>query len=448
MDISSKACTTILDTEPKGKLVWDVLRLKPEKVAGFQKWLVTVFSEMLPFEDLAPLGPVDVPGLGKDVSLEYFPLRNGERIEAVVVVATDITNLVAAKKQAEIERERVKMILHLVQHKMEIVRFIQESDLQIKTMEDLANSRDLAMEDRESILRILHTLKGGAASFSISELVDIAHNAESDLLRLKSFDPSSIKNVSHELLQSFDKFKKEAADILGPQILNDQKLIEVPVSILESLLYMLEAQGLTSEATRIRESYLYEPVEKIFEPYQEMVERLALQLEKQVAPIEYHTNQITWSAQRHQSLAATLVHAFRNTLDHGIETPDERMAAGKSAEGHIKIFFEKNNDRYLIKIEDDGRGIDPARIRQKLDKQGFDHSAETDEQVIQHVFDSQFSTKDQVSELSGRGVGMDAIAYEAKKLGGLAYVKSKLKLGTVLIIEIPIQNKSNTSKAA
>jgi two-component system chemotaxis sensor kinase CheA len=146
------------------------------------------------------------------------------------------------------------------------------------------------------------------------------------------------------------------------------------------------------------------------------------------------------------------VHAFRNAVDHGIEFPAAREESGKNPEGLISVSFAKidqNGSPWLeIKIQDDGGGIDPAKIRERLSAKGMDVSQEDDEQIIQHVFDSQFSTKTVVTETSGRGVGMDAILHSAQKLGGKAFVTSQIGKGTCLSVQVPYLQNVSGLKAA
>ena len=129
-----------------------------------------------------------------------------------------------------------------------------------------------------------------------------------------------------------------------------------------------------------------------------------------------------------------------HSVDHGIETPEERTKIGKSEFGQIIVEFSTDTKSLFINISDDGQGIDPGKIRKKLVEKGFNSDAESDQKVIQHVFDSQLSTKEQVTELSGRGVGMDAILIAAKKLNGNAKVESTIGKGMTLKIEVPYYN--------
>src|SRR5690606_5533160 len=121
----------------------------------------------------------------------------------------------------------------------------------------------------------------------------------------------------------------------------------------------------------------------------------------------------------------TFVHAFRNIVDHGIEPSEERQMAGKSEMGHIDVKveqFSKNESHWIrITIEDDGAGISIEKMRQKVaaTEPSVDVHKLSDTEVAQYVFSSGISTKEEVGEFSGRGIGMNAIKAEAEHLGGM-----------------------------
>ena len=143
-----------------------------------------------------------------------------------------------------------------------------------------------------------------------------------------------------------------------------------------------------------------------------------------------------------EKLADPMIHLIRNSLDHGIETPEERMEKGKPAEGTIKISAKNEGDKVYIVIEDDGKGIDEAKIVQKaLEKRLIDPDLidkMNKQEKLKLIFLPGLSTKEEITELSGRGVGMDAVKSTIEELGGNIDIDSEIDKGTKITITLPL----------
>lgn len=173
--------------------------------------------------------------------------------------------------------------------------------------------------------------------------------------------------------------------------------------------------------------------------FQRLVRDLCIKLGKQIefvvegGEIELDKNII-------DHLKDPLLHIIRNSGDHGIETPDERIAAGKNPTGVVllKAFYSGSN--VVVQVSDDGKGMDPAKIRQKaIDRGMIDPGAElTDKETLNLVFASGFSTSDKVSDVSGRGVGMDVVRSKIQEIRGEVSLDSKYGVGTTISMELPL----------
>ncbi|MCJ2089996.1 chemotaxis protein CheA [Methylobacterium sp. E-005] len=143
-----------------------------------------------------------------------------------------------------------------------------------------------------------------------------------------------------------------------------------------------------------------------------------------------------------ESLADPLIHMVRNALDHGIETPADRVAAGKPARGTLRLSARQENDNVIIEVADDGKGIDPEVVRDKALRVGLitpDQAAQmASEDFVNLVFAPGFSTKEQVSDLSGRGVGMDVVRSAVRKAGGDVWLASRLGQGSCVTVQLPL----------
>lgn len=143
-----------------------------------------------------------------------------------------------------------------------------------------------------------------------------------------------------------------------------------------------------------------------------------------------------------EELGDPLVHLMRNSADHGVEPPEERKAKGKPEVGTIRLKAANAGGNVEIRIEDDGRGLDPARIGKKAVEKGVISEAElnqmSDKERIRLIFAPGFSTAEQISDVSGRGVGMDVVKTNIEKIKGTIDLESTVGQGTSVIIRIPL----------
>lgn len=145
-----------------------------------------------------------------------------------------------------------------------------------------------------------------------------------------------------------------------------------------------------------------------------------------------------------ESLSDPLVHLLRNSIDHGIETELEREVYKKSEKGIVKLSFEKSPDKLIIRIQDDGKGLDPEMIFKKAVEKGVIEATSkglTEKEIFSLILKPGFSTNDTVSDLSGRGVGMDIVNKTVQELKGEIEIESKLGEGTTFNLSIPLNMK-------
>lgn len=454
-DVVSKACLAILETNPTNKNIWDVLKLPENKVTGFKNWMHTIFEEMLPFEDLACLGPQTFPhSEGRSISLNYYPLRDEfDKISGIVIVATDITELVEAQNVAEREKEYAKMIIHLIKSKQQILRFSQETTQMLTRLEQesVKSQSDFSYDE---VFRDLHTLKGGAALFSIKNLADNAHEAETILSELR-FDWS--KNTQDSLVQKiktlqsdFINFKNQTEEVLGKSSLQQERSLEIPLSRILNLSQSFVDNKPTAPAAAEQVLHLaMRPASEVLDFYNDVLTQTATKLEKIVSPLNFKSD-LQILPESYQNLFGTFVHLFRNAVDHGIETPEARITKGKPEAGTISIDFkllgQYPDQKVQICISDDGNGISPDKIRSKMQEKGLTAANLSDEEVLQTIFNAHFSTNENVTDISGRGVGLDAVKESAEQMGGRVWVKSEKNKGTQFFIEVPYVTNIKISK--
>jgi len=183
------------------------------------------------------------------------------------------------------------------------------------------------------------------------------------------------------------------------------------------------------------------PLSYIFNRYPKLIRDISKSLSKKIVYQEYGGD-TQLDKMMIEKLADPMIHIIRNSLDHGIESPEERLAQGKSKEGHLTVGAKSEGDRVLIEVSDDGRGIDLEKVVHKaLEKQlvsAEELEAMSESERLALIFLPGLSTKEAISELSGRGVGADAVKTTVESLGGQVHVESTQGLGTKVILDLPV----------
>lgn len=209
-----------------------------------------------------------------------------------------------------------------------------------------------------------------------------------------------------------------------------------------------ELQGVTERVSRII-GQLQEaltrtrmvPLSVIFGRFPRLVRELARSMGKRVQlRIDGEETEIDRALV--EKISECLVHLVRNALDHGIEPTDERLAAGKPPEGMVELMASQSEGSVIVVVRDDGRGIDPNKLRRKAVEHGWvseeQATAMSDEEVLRLVFRPGFSTKETVSEVSGRGVGMDVVKNAIEQIGGTVDIHSTVGVGTTVTLRLPL----------
>ncbi|MCP8464889.1 chemotaxis protein CheA [Pseudomonas sp. ZM23] len=184
-----------------------------------------------------------------------------------------------------------------------------------------------------------------------------------------------------------------------------------------------------------------QPIKKVFGRFPRQVRDLARNLKKEIN-LELIGEETDLDKNLVEALADPLVHLVRNAVDHGIEGPDEREAAGKARSGRVVLSAEQEGDHILLSISDDGKGMDPDVLRAKavekglLDKDAADRLSESD--CYNLIFAPGFSTKTEISDVSGRGVGMDVVKTKISQLNGIINIYSTKGQGSKIVIKVPL----------
>jgi two-component system chemotaxis sensor kinase CheA len=182
-----------------------------------------------------------------------------------------------------------------------------------------------------------------------------------------------------------------------------------------------------------------QPLKALFQRFPRIVRDLSRKLGKSVR-LELDGEATEVDKTIIEELSDPLTHMIRNCMDHGLETPEERQAAGKPEQGVVRLSAEHRNGRILIRVSDDGRGLNPEKVFNKAVENGLiDADAELSKEEIEAlIFMPGFSTAAEISDVSGRGVGMDVVRRNIQKLGGRVTVESNEGEGSTFTLALPL----------
>jgi two-component system chemotaxis sensor kinase CheA len=442
----SKVSNQLLETDNWTQPIEEILKVPQTERELFESWKAGLFSDLLPFEDMIGLGPTRFRhSMNREISLHYNSMCDeAGHLQGVVVVATDKTEEVQARREAIREKLFARRILQIVSHREQFRSFAKDA-VDILT----ALTQSSTNISAEEVARHLHTLKGGASSFALSEIAQLAHEAESEIDRLQ-FGPKVEKLKAEFLL-----FLEQNRALYGGKLDSAGRIVEVPA---QSLYSRIEA-GLCDVWM---EEYLKVSIKKILEAYDGTLTDLAEKLEKKMKPLKFIGEDVQIFPEPYENLFQSFVHLFRNAVDHGLEKPQERIKEGKEESGEIQISFhlmKRNQKRFIqIKVQDDGAGLNMGALKQKIAsvKTLAHWQQKSPEELYQVIFEPSFSTSEQVTEISGRGVGLAALKDSALALGGSVRVVSTPGQGCQFIVEVPdfsltevlVERASQTLKAA
>jgi two-component system chemotaxis sensor kinase CheA len=251
-------------------------------------------------------------------------------------------------------------------------------------------------------------------------VAEAEHTVRVDTKRL-----DAIVNLIGELVLSRNRLKTLRARLRDEELDRAVSTLDIATARLQSAVMRTRMQ----------------PVGKVFSRFPKVARDVARSLKKEVdlelvgAETELDRNLV-------EALADPLVHLVRNAIDHGVEMPDLREAQGKPRMGHVRLSAQQEGDYVSIEVQDDGAGIDPEKLRAKAREKGLiDPEAAarlSSEECLHLVFLPGFSTKQQVTDISGRGVGMDVVQSRIRELSGQIQIQSELGRGSRFLIRVPL----------
>lgn len=361
----------------------------------------------------------------------------------------------------EMENIRAFAILHNLREIAEIRSFFPEDIVDNRGSAQVIREQGFRISFRsEKSLRELNDFLAGTPAVRDLELAEIepdsrqAQPPENGILpdegrKLPDGVPADIgPGDGRDLRQSIvsvDVAKLDRLmDLMGEMVIAEAMVTQNPELATARLNTFYKAarrlQKITGEMQDMVMSIRMVPLSATFHKMQRIVRDMSRKLDKEVElRLVGEETEVDKNIIEH--ISDPLMHLVRNSIDHGIEPPDVRTAAGKSGTGHVILEAANAGNNVLIIVRDDGRGLDRAGILKKAAQQGLLTKPEnemTDKEVYSLIFRPGFSTKEAVTEFSGRGVGMDVVTKKLEAIGGTVSVESEKDRGTVTTLKIPL----------
>jgi signal transduction histidine kinase len=453
----------------------DLLRdlVTPKTLAIATKFVKVLWSERTKenlIRSINPLNEVEIlvgEKGSKDAETRYLEfnfhrVRREGAITHVLVSVADVTARVAlaaqlkgAQDNAQHQMDAFLSILHV--DPVQLSSFLDDSDVAFKminaTLRDPARDSATFRRKIDGLFRQIHSIKGEASAIGLGSMEARSHALENDLAALRErtdltgddflplltkFDDlvshsQSVRDMVTKLAsfrESFGKHQQQgaghAAASTGDSTTRAPKISEDAVAA-EATLQRSAREGFVASA-------------------QQLADRIANDYGKKVQVSCRGHDQVPEAYRR--PVKDVLIQLIRNAVVHGIESPAERQASGKSPEGHIRINFEMTDGgrAFRMMCEDDGRGLTPEKLRKTAVAKGIisqaDATSLSDQEAMMLVFRSGFSTAGSVTKDAGRGVGMDVIAEIAARLGGRISLNSEIGKNMKLSLSFPAEMKA------
>jgi len=376
-------------------------------------------------------------GREKILELDWDPIVNEEEVDKLMVTVRDVTELKALEAEAEGQKQELAIIGEILAvDASKFSDFINTSEgFLAQCRADIEATNDKDTDIIANLFRNMHTVKGNARTYGLKAVTDIVHEVESTYDDLRKNEASSWDKVVllDELSgaeQIIDRYAHVFRDKLGREgeasqgVSLDPERVASWLDRIKSLTQSEmagEVKGVVSEAYNLLVSLDAKPVSEVIVDVIESANSLADQLGKAKPNIEIDDSDVLIASEAHGTLNNIFMHVFRNAMDHGIEGVEERVEKGKSERGLIQLNTTVVEGFVNLLVKDDGRGMAISKIYELALEKGI-YEAESPRpsatDIANLIFASGFSTADELTDVSGRGVGMDAVKGFLEEEGG------------------------------
>lgn len=387
----------------------------------FEMGFGELVADELPFELLTDQALRRFLRDGLVFEVEYRQVFEGGQVERFLLIVRDVT----ARVQAEVERERSDEV-HAVVGTMlrDRTGFRQFTHDVGELIARLRSETDLVVQRRD-----LHTLKGNVAIFGFASVARECHRCEDAMADSGDF-------AAPDAVDAIERAFRASLAELAAVVPFDDVANEVPLRVgdYERIVRKIEQHSAHEALLAIVKSWRLVPSASLLQNLGKQAARLGAGLGREI-DVRILDHEVRVDLDRTAHFWSNLIHVVRNAVDHGLETPEERRAAGKPERGTLSLATYSERGTLVVVVSDDGRGIDWERVREKA---GLGPEADRS-RLVDVLFSDGFSTKEEVSEVSGRGVGLGALRAACHARGVAIDVRTAPARGTSFTFRFPAE---------
>jgi HAMP domain-containing protein/signal transduction histidine kinase len=420
----SRALADWLGPPAPGETLWSYFaKFDRDLGLGLRLGWQAVIDDVLPLELTLDQMPRSLSRGGQELRFGYRPIVVDARLAKALVVVSDVTSEIARERADAAQRELLQVFELFTKDREGFSEFFSEADTLVHA---IVGAKQTSLDLQRSI----HTLKGNCAQFGLARVAELCHRLEGNLLEPGGEVLSEAGRG--ELLDTWSDAASKLTTFLGE---TTATRIEVDEDEYEQLQRALSAGVPHLRIALAVRRWRMEPAARRLDRVARQARSLASRLGKGAVNVAVEPNGVRLDARGWAPFWSAFVHVVRNALDHGIEAEDERLAAGKKGAGTVTIRTYVVADELVVEAADDGRGIDWDAIAERCRSLG--RPCTTPKQKEEALFHGGISTRAEVSEYSGRGMGMGAVAAACARLSGHIRVHSVRGEGTVFQFRFP-----------
>lgn len=382
-------------------------------------------DDFLPLEVVLDQLPKTLHREGRYLALGFKPILSGEgQFNGALMVITDVTSTIASVREAEQQHEYIQVFERAVKDRLGLVGFVNDTTKLV----DAVSARSSGEVDE--VMRLVHTIKGNAGLWDVTSVARVAHEIESFVVEERALPSDEQIDALRDVWLAF----VGRVSVLLASTAQSSRA-DVGHDEVDALLAMVRQRRDPAEIERAIAALRDERTEVRFSRMKDQAETLARKLGKPKPDVRIDAGGVRLPASRFAGMWQALGHVVRNVMDHGIERPEAREAAGKPSSGTLTLRSRITADEIVIEIGDDGAGIDWERVREKAVAVGLSGATRRDLEAA--LFAPGFSTAEQVTDVSGRGVGLGVALHECRRLAGRVELDTERGQGTTFRFRFP-----------